>query len=759
MSANQKGVVMSALAAAVGLLVGGLIGHFGTPTSSSTMTIPEEDQQKIILVDKLMNDKWMTEVDLKQQMIDLVDTSNLRENLRELTSKPHLAASERDDELALMIHKRFVDAGFDSSDMVPYRVLLSAPDPNNPNLITIHDKDDKEVFRTKYKEVEVRNGDDSPDFVHAFTAYAPAGDVKTALGVGVIYVNYGRVEDFDKLKELGINVTGHIVIARYGKIYRGNKLLHAEERGAVGVILYSDPRDVALEGVQPQEVYPNTFWLPGSGMQRGTSYMLDGDPLTPGWPSTEHAYRLSEEEAQLPKIPCQPIGYDDAKVILEKLGGQKAPEDWVGGIEGLAYNLGPQMTAEFQTHSIRLQTHNSRKVSRSYNVVATIKGEVEPDRYVLLGNHRDAWGYGAVDPSSGTAQLLETARVLGELMKRGWRPRRTLIFCSWGAEEYGVIGSSEWVQEHVEKLAERSVMYINTDVCVSGPILSVPASPLIWDAIQDVSKLVPGVRDGKTVYEEMAAYHALRNKSSPEMTTLGGGSDYAAFSFYCGIPSVDIWFSTDQNKYDISIYPSYHTGYETFYMVENHIDPGFRIIQGCSRMALLTLKYFGDSAIIPYSLERLPEAVKQSLESFKTSGARDKLVKIYEKYSLLEESVDNFTAATSAFANKLKTLESSLNDPIMVRTINDQMMKLEQVFVLPKGLPGRPETRHAIFAPSKFDDYAASGFPGITDLLYQYEGLDAGNQQKKGEEIKRHISDLTILFQRATGLLKDFHFI
>ncbi|XP_068220182.1 N-acetylated-alpha-linked acidic dipeptidase 2-like [Palaemon carinicauda] len=758
MNVNQKGVVMSALAAAVGLLVGGLIGHFGTPTSSSPMVIPEEDHQKIMLVDKIMTDKWKTQDDQKQQMMDLVNANNIKENLRELTSKPHLAATDRDDELALMIQKRFMEAGFDTSDMVPYDVLLSRPDENNPNLITLHDQDDKVVFTSKFKEVEVREGDDSPDFVHAFTGYSPAGDVKTSPGIRVVYVNYGRVEDFDKLKELGIDVAGHIVMARYGKIFRGNKLLHAEQRGAKAIILYSDPRDVALEGVEPKEIYPNTFWLPGSGMQRGTTFMGDGDPLTPGWPSTEHAYRVNEEDAGLPNIPCQPIGYDDARVILEKMGGQAPPEDWVGGLKGLPYNLGPEMAQEFKDHSIRLQSHNSRKIHRSYNVVGTIKGEVEPDRYVLIGNHRDAWGYGAADPSSGTAQMLETARVLGELMKGGWRPRRTLIFCSWGAEEYGIIGSTEWVEEHVEKLSERSVLYINTDTCASGPILNVPASPLIWDAIQEVSKLVPGVRDGPTVYDEMVAYHKLQNKSSPEMKTLGGGSDYAPFSFYCGIPSLDIWFRTDKNKYDISTYPAYHTGFETFYMMENHIDPGFRIIQGCSRVALLTLKYFGDSVIIPYSLERLPEAAKKDLDSFKVNGVRDKLVNIYDKYSLLEESVDNFTAATSTFAKNLLHKEGSINDPIMIRAINDQMMKLEQVFVLSAGLPGRPETRHALFAPSQFDSYEASGFPGISDLLYEHKNLDVNGKKKKEKEIMRHISDLTILFQKATSLLKDFHF-
>ncbi|KAK7069650.1 N-acetylated-alpha-linked acidic dipeptidase 2, partial [Halocaridina rubra] len=235
----------------------------------------------------------------------------------ELSRKPHLAGSARDDELASLIQQRLLAAGFDTAELVPYKVLLDRPDSNNPNLITIKDGNGEVTFTSKYKEDELHSDDEDPDFVQAFNAYAAAGDVTTEPGTGIVYVNYGRVEDFKKLEELGVEVAGNLVIARYGKIFRGNKLMHAEERNATGVILFSDPRDVALEGVEPMEVYPNTFWLPGSGMQRGGTYTIKGDPLTPGWPSTEHAFRLQEEDVPLAKIPCQPIGYDDAKIILE----------------------------------------------------------------------------------------------------------------------------------------------------------------------------------------------------------------------------------------------------------------------------------------------------------------------------------------------------------------------------------------------------------------------------------------------------------
>lgn len=745
-------VVVAALAAAVGLLIGGLIGHFGTQTTTS------QDQEKISMMEKLVADKWVQEEHLNQRIIDLVDTDNLRNNLKELTRKPHLAGTPRDDELARLVQERFLQAGFDTADLVPYNLLLSRPDFDNPNLVTLQDGTGTIVFTSTYSEKPLQADDDDPNFVLAFSGYAPAGDVSSAKGMGVIYVNYGRVEDFDKLEEFGVNVSGSIVIARYGKIFRGNKLAHAQERGAKGVILFSDPEDVAQEGVEPQKVYPNTWWLPGSGIQRGTTFIGNGDPLTPGWPSTEHAYRLKVEEADLPKIPCQPIGYDDAKVILEKMGGKAAPDEWKGGITGINYNLGPDFLPQYSEYTLRLQTHNSLKDYRSYNVIGIIKGNVEPDRYVLVGNHRDSWGYGASDPSSGTAQLLETARVFGQLMKEGWRPRRTLVFCSWGAEEYALIGSTEWVEEHVDKLQERSVMYLNTDTCASGPIFNARASPLLRDPILKISKLVPGVRDGPTLYDEWAAYHAVRNKTTPEVKTLGSGSDYVPFSFYCGIPCMDIWFRVDKNKHDISTYPSYHTGYETFYMIDKNVDPGFRIIQGCSRVASLFLKYFADSAIIPYSLEHFPRTMKKALKKLKANGNTQKLLDIYDKFPILEESLDNFTDVVTVFAHNLKTIQDDLN-PVTLRAINDQIMKLEQAFILPKGLPGRPDVRHAVFASGQFDSYSSSGFPGISDLLYNMDKLNSTETKIREKEIRRHISDLTIIVQRATSLLKEFHFI
>ncbi|XP_064110494.1 N-acetylated-alpha-linked acidic dipeptidase 2-like isoform X2 [Macrobrachium nipponense] len=767
----KSGLGFVAVAAILSLLLGIFIGQ---RSSSSSSKLPEAAHLRVKRCDsqggyeveersqlqKLVEDRWESEQHLNKDILDLINTTNLRNNLKELSSRPILAGTERDNELARMIQQRFVESGFDSSELVPYDVLLSYPNQSNPNLITIHDGSDKVVFTSRFKEEVLHKDDGDPEFIHSYAAYSPPGDIKTKPGTGLIYVNYATIEDFDKLEELGIDVAGHLVIARFGKIFRGNKVTIAQERNATGIILFSDPNDVAATGTSPADVYPNSFWIPGSGMQRGTTYDGLGDPLTPGWPSTRDAYRLDEKDVVLPKIPCQPIGYDDAREILKKLGGP-SPSRRVEGmvLKKSVTTLGPQLLDEFRDHSIRLQSHNSLRITKSYNVIGTIKGEVEPDRYVLYGNHRDAWGYGSIDPSSGTAEMLEVARVFGELKKKGWRPRRTMVFCSWGAEEFGLMGSTEWVEDHVNKLQDRSVAYINTDGCVSGPNLQVAASPLMWDPIKKITKLVPGVSDGETVYDEWAADFALQNKSQPVIGTLSASSDHTGFMFYCGIPSLDRHFGFDTSKYDIDIYPSYHTGYETFYLVDKFLDPNYRILQGCGRMSALLLKYFSDSAVIPYSLSKMAETIEENLVRLKANGVGERLVQIYNKFPVLEEAVTNFTQSINKFVKRIEQTKDTMG-PMLLRAVNDQMMKLEQTFILPPGLPGRPLERHAIFAPSLYDAYGTSAFPGISDLLFRINtSKDKVKKEQRKETLRRHISDVTIVLQRAARFLEDFQFI
>ena len=273
------------------------------------------------------------------------------------------------------------ESGLDEVDLNTYTIYLSFPNASNPNLIQVLDGDDNVVYTTSYKEADVEH----PNFVDSFSAYAPAGIAEDIL----VYVNYGTVEDMEYLDSIGVNLTGRIAISRYGSIFRGNKLQNVEQRGAIGLIIFSDPADVAPNGVSSDDVYPNSIFLPRTGMQRGTVFIDNGDPLSPFWASVPNAYRIEKSENELfPKIPCQPIGYEDAKVLLEKMAGPPSPDSWKGGIQGVAYNIGGENLPEFANHRVKLIVNNYEEDVQTSNVIGYLRGEVEPDRYVFLSNHR-----------------------------------------------------------------------------------------------------------------------------------------------------------------------------------------------------------------------------------------------------------------------------------------------------------------------------------------------------------------------------------
>jgi hypothetical protein len=540
----------------------------------------------------------------------------------------------------------------------------------------------------------------------------------------------------------------------------------------VGVILFSDPNDVAVNGTSPDKVYPNTFFLPGSGIQRGSTFLGEGDPLSPLYPSVENAYRTKPEDMPgLPKIPSQPIGYDDAKIILEKIGGSQPLDGWKGGIEGVGYNLGDSEHPDYRGWRIQLKTNNYFDTVKDANIIGYIKGEIEPDRYVMLSNHRDAWGYGAVDPSSGTAQLMEVVRSLGELHKSGWKPRRTIVFASWCAEEYSLAGSYEWVEDKLSKIMDRMVGVVNTDICVSGPIAKPQASPVLRDIVKEALQhasdptsgkdYFPSPRSSKNYYDFWSKWYNQDNtgaRKEPKIKLLGSGSDHAGFAFYAGVAAVNLRFKDDTKKHKgVGQYPTYHTGYETFYLVDQIIDPGYKIHRTCAQTSLHMLMNLADSLVLPYNLNHLAEEMANSVTKFETSGVEKLLEENGATLKHLRKAVQDFGSAAQEYMDKLKSMER--NDPMELRMINDQLMQLERVFIIPSGLPGRPETRHSIFAPAKFDKYGASAFPGVSDLIHEIEKLRGDEKKERWEQVKKHTSDLMIIVQSATAYLMPTYLI
>ena len=421
----------------------------------------------------------------KEQFRAVPAPKSAREHLRRLTLEPHIAGTKEDYATAIYVRDQLRSYGL-NAELKEYDVWL--PYPNTPSIVELITNRTQRLSVTE----AVVPGDptsSNPKITPLFNGYSASGDVTGPL----VYANYGLPGDYEDLKKVGVDVTGKIVIVRYGNSFRGVKAKVAQDHGAIGCIIYSDPAD---DGYMQGDVYPKGPWRPVASGQRGSvQYLFDypGDPLTPGKPSIAGVPRLKPEEAtDLTKIPVQPIAYDVAKTLIAPLRGPVRPKGFQGGLP-LAYHVGGTPDVK-----VRLKTDMDYKQRTIWDVVARIDGSQDKDRWVVLGNHRDAWVFGAVDPNSGTASMLEVGRGYGELLKKGWTPKRTIILCSWDAEEYGLIGSTEWAEENADELREKAVAYLNVDVAVSGGNFGAYSVPSLWKLIRDVTRDVKDPKTGKT---------------------------------------------------------------------------------------------------------------------------------------------------------------------------------------------------------------------------------------------------------------------
>jgi hypothetical protein len=486
--------------------------------------------------------------------------------------------------------------------------------------------------------------------------------------------------------------------------------------------------------------------------------MIDGDPLTPSWPSMEHAYRLDEADRAefLPQIPVQPIGYTDAEQILKRMGGAAAPAAWQGGIN-ITYRIGGSWVEGLEGGKLTVEVNNKMEEKVSSNVIGILYGAVEPDRYVMIGNHRDAWGFGALDPSSGTAPIMEVVRVLGEKKKSGWRPRRTMIFLNWGAEEYKLLGSREFVEQYQIQLLERGVAYLNTDICMTGPILAPRGSPTIGHLIVEATKDVTSpVNDEESYYDFWKDWSDAGEDFNPKVSPfVGAGSDHASFLYYTGIPVVDIAFLEDTKIYpNMSDYPAYHTGFETFKLVDKIYDPEYRLSRACSQLHLRLGLELAESEKLPFLMETYADLMEEGMLALRENQVLEKLEDLGIETKYWNDSVNSFRGAAQLF-DKIAN-EESWDNPSSIRVFNDQKLGFEKNFLLADGLPERIQYRHVISAPSLFNSYGGSAFPGVGDLLYNLEGLDPASSDhlKVVKQLRKHVSDLMIIIQRATEYLK-----
>ncbi|XP_036049104.1 N-acetylated-alpha-linked acidic dipeptidase 2 [Onychomys torridus] len=692
---------------------------------------------------------------MQWKLLSEMKAENIRSFLRSFTTFPHLAGTQQNLLLAKKIQTQWKKFGLDSASLVHYDVLLSYPNETNANYVSIVDEHGVEIFKTSYFEPPPDGYENVTNIVPPYNAFSAHGMPEGEL----VYVNYARTEDFFKLeREMNITCTGKIVIARYGKIFRGNKVKNAMLVGAIGIILYSDPADYFAPEVQP---YPKGWNLPGDAAQRGNVLNLNGagDPLTPGYPAKEYTFRLHVEEGVgIPNIPVHPIGYNDAEILLRNLGGAAPPDKSWKGTLNVSYNIGPGFTGSEYPRKVRMHVNNINKITRIYNVIGTIRGSMEPDRYVILGGHRDSWVFGGIDPTTGTAVLQEIAQSFGKLMNRGWRPRRTIIFASWDAEEFGLLGSTEWAEENAKILQERSVAYINSDSSIEGNYtLRVDCTPLLHQLVYKVAREISSPDDGfesKSLYESwLEKDPSPENKDYPRINKLGSGSDFEAYFQRLGIASGRARYTKNRKTDKYSSYPVYHTIYETFELVENFYDPTFKKQLSVAQLRGALVYELADSVIIPFNIQDYAKALKTyAANIFNLSKKHEQQLRNHGvSFDSLFSAVTNFSKAASDFHRRLTQVD--LTDSIAVRIMNDQLMLLERAFIDPLGLPGRQFYRHIIFAPSSHNKYAGESFPGIYDAMFDIE--NRADPHLAWAEVKKHISIATFTIQAAAGTLTD----
>ena len=679
------------------------------------------------------------ENNIEKQFLAVPDTKLAEEHLRILTQAPHMAGTIEDKQTADYVAGKFRAAGLDT-EIVEYKVWINYPseisvDMIAPAGVTMHGPTREHVNGDPYQ--------DDPRVVMPFNGMSPSGDVEA----DVVYANYGTPDDFEKLAKIGIDVKGKIVLVRYGQNFRGVKVFDAQERGAAAVIIYSDPAD---DGWRRGDKYPDGPWRPDTGVQRGsTGFMFEfpGDPTTPdaaSVPSLPASQRISpDQSAQMPKIPVTPISYQDAWPILQHLGGPDSPREWQGSLP-FTYHVGPGPA------KVKMHLKQDYQFRTLWDVIGRVKGSAFPDEWVVTGNHRDAWIYGAVDPNSGTAALLESIHGIGELLKSGWKPKRTLIFASWDGEEEGLIGSTEWVEQHEEEL-RHSPAYFNVDVAVSGQKFGASSVPSLKQFLRDITTAVPSPKGG-TVYEawqKASKPESAVSTQSPSETLgdrrapaaqvkidvpvgdLGSGSDYTAFLQHLGVPSTDI---SSSGPYGV-----YHSVFDNFNWFKKFGDPDFVYEQEMARVLGLQAVRMADADVLPYDYEEYGKEVVAYLEAASKRAE--------EKFGAHALDFEGVNAAARRFETAgAKTLAKQKNPPADPAKLNQVLLNAERALLVPQGLPHRPFFRHAIYAPGEYTGYAAVVIPGVN------EALDKGDSDRA----RQQLATLASALDRAAKTLENY---
>ena len=699
-------------------------------------------------------EKVDAQLQIEKAFEEKLNATNLDQWMQRMAAEPHWVGTQYGEENAKWIQSLFKSWGYDAK-IETYQILFPYPTERVLELTG------PTTYKAKLTAVPVE-GDpftaQGDALLPSYNAFSTDGDVEAEL----VFVNYGIPKDYEELEKLGISVEGKIVIAKYQGSWRGIKPKLAAENGAIGCIIYSDPQD---DGYGQGDVYPKGAYKNKTGVQRGSVMDMPtypGDVLTPGYGATKDAKRLDRKDAPtITKIPVLPISYEDAQPLLAALDGAVAPESWRGGLP-ITYHIGPGPA------KVHLKLAFDWKLVPAHNVIATLKGSEFPDQWVMRGNHHDAWVHGANDPVSGMVALMEEARAIGELAKKGQRPKRTVMYAAWDAEEPGLIGSTEWVEDHKKELQEKMVAYINTDGNGRG-FLGVGGSHSLQAMVGEVAGTVTDPQTKVSVKERrIAANRVNGGDDSFELYALGSGSDYTPFIQHAGIAALNLGFGGENGGGE------YHTIYDTYPHYKRFKDPNFAYGVALANTAGLITLRLANADIIPLNFKQwhstvstYMEEILKDVETMRNEVKKhNKLVednayvlaadptKDYKKPVKKDavpfidfSSLQNELVALNETIDTFQSMDTSKLTKAAKFTLNNKLMQAEHLLTSEKGLPRRPWFKHQIYAPGFYTGYGVKTLPGVREAV----------EQKNWKEAQEQIGVLTTTFKNFNTYLTEIN--
>lgn len=671
---------------------------------------------------------------LEKEFEAKLSSENLDEWMQYMSAKPHWVGTEYGEELAKWMQKQFKSWGYDAK-IETYHVLFPYPKTR------ILEMTGPTTYKAKLTAVPVEGDEFTAQgdaLLPSYNAFSTDGDVEAEL----VFVNYGIPKDYEELEKLGVDVKGKIVIAKYQGSWRGIKPKLAAEKGAIGCIIYSDPQD---DGYVQGDVYPKGAFKNKTGVQRGSVMDMPthpGDVLTPGYGATKDAKRLDRKDAPtITKIPVLPISYEDAEPLLAALEGPVAPEHWKGGLP-ITYHIGPGPA------KVHLKLEFDWQLKPAHNVIATMKGTDYPDQWVMRGNHHDAWVHGANDPISGMVALMEEARAVGELAKKGQKPKRTLVYCGWDAEEPGLIGSTEWVEDHKKEVQEKVVAYINTDGNGRG-FLGAGGSHSLQAMVAEVAGAVTDPQKGVSIKERRSAVNMLNGGNEDfELYALGSGSDYTPFIQHAGIASLNLGFGGENEGGE------YHTIYDTYPHYKRFKDPEFAYGVALANTAGRITLRLANADVLPFEFNQWHKTVSGYLDEIMKS-TEDMRAAVEKHNNMVDKNVFELAADPkkpfvkpekkdpvpyidfTPLQNELAALKISiegLNSDVSKLSkaqrdaMNAKLMKAEQALTYETGLPRRSWYKHQIYAPGFYTGYGVKTLPSVREAVEQKDWKEAQEQ-------------------------------